>query len=289
MSDHTRRPTQSWHLGRSTAAPANERPAAAQSLFSCTDFVARLAALVPKPRVNLTRFHGVFAPNSTHRARVTLAKRGRGAQRAATGNREELSPGERRAAMTWAQRLKRVFGIDIETCPACGGAVRIIACIEDPKVIEKILSHLDAKAPEPGPSRLPPCRAPPQAPLFGSPQQPAPCAGDTGQTRKGKQASLGLGRGRAHTRRAPGLDELGTAPQACFWYRHRDLSGLRRGGQDRCMHRRSGGDREDSRSPRPEGHLRTRSPVATLPSAAVGRVVRPSHRPFTRPTPSAAT
>ena len=29
--------------------------------------------------------------------------------------------------MTWAQRLKRVFGIDIETCPACGGAVRVIA------------------------------------------------------------------------------------------------------------------------------------------------------------------
>jgi hypothetical protein len=29
--------------------------------------------------------------------------------------------------MTWAQRLKRVFGIDIETCAACGGALRIIA------------------------------------------------------------------------------------------------------------------------------------------------------------------
>jgi hypothetical protein len=28
--------------------------------------------------------------------------------------------------MTWAQCLKRVFGMDIETCPACGGAVRII-------------------------------------------------------------------------------------------------------------------------------------------------------------------
>jgi hypothetical protein len=38
---------------------------------------------------------------------------------------------ERRAAMTWAQRLKRAFGIDIETCPACGGAVRTIASIED--------------------------------------------------------------------------------------------------------------------------------------------------------------
>ncbi len=28
--------------------------------------------------------------------------------------------------MTWAQRLKRVFGIDIETCPACGGVVRML-------------------------------------------------------------------------------------------------------------------------------------------------------------------
>jgi len=34
--------------------------------------------------------------------------------------------------MTWAQRLKRVFNIDIETCSVCGGAMRIIACIEDP-------------------------------------------------------------------------------------------------------------------------------------------------------------
>jgi len=42
--------------------------------------------------------------------------------------------------MAWAQRLKRVFGIDIETCSACGGAVRIIACIEDPASIEKIPS-----------------------------------------------------------------------------------------------------------------------------------------------------
>jgi len=47
--------------------------------------------------------------------------------------------------MTWAQRIKRVFGIDIETCPACGGAMRIIACIEDPDVFEKILADLDLK------------------------------------------------------------------------------------------------------------------------------------------------
>ena len=68
--------------------------------------------------------------------------------------------------MTWAQRLKRVFGIDIESCPACGGAVRIIACIEGPDVIEKILTHLSRKAPEPEATRPPPCRVPPQRGLF---------------------------------------------------------------------------------------------------------------------------
>jgi hypothetical protein len=67
--------------------------------------------------------------------------------------------------VTWAQRLKRVFRIHIETCSECGGAVKVIACIEDPEVIEKILTHLDAKGAAPEASR-PPCRAPPQAGLF---------------------------------------------------------------------------------------------------------------------------
>jgi len=40
------------------------------------DFIARLVALVPKPRGNLTRFHGVFAPNSRLREHVTPLKRG---------------------------------------------------------------------------------------------------------------------------------------------------------------------------------------------------------------------
>ena len=72
----------------------------------------------------------------------------------------------RRAAMTWAQRLKRVFGIDIKTCPACGGVMRIIACIEDPEVIANILAHLQTQGAEPQARRRPPCRAPPQRELF---------------------------------------------------------------------------------------------------------------------------
>lgn len=135
--------------------------------FSHEDFVfvlsgeTRLVALVPKPRVNLTRFHGVFAPNSAHRAQVTPSKRGKGHKVRTTGSPEDPTPAERRAAMTWAQRLKRVFNIDIETCNSCGGHVKIIACIEDPVVIEKILTHLDSRVAGDAARRLPPSRAPP--------------------------------------------------------------------------------------------------------------------------------
>ncbi len=68
--------------------------------------------------------------------------------------------------MTWAQRLKRVFNIDIETCSECGGAVKIIACIEDPVVIAKILTHLEGKAVSAEQVLLPESRAPPQPDLF---------------------------------------------------------------------------------------------------------------------------
>jgi hypothetical protein len=78
-------------------------------IFEPLDFIARLAALVPKPRVNLTRFRGVFAPNSKHRVQVTPAKWGRGSQSTASNEPEEQTPAERHAAMSWAQRLKRVF------------------------------------------------------------------------------------------------------------------------------------------------------------------------------------
>ena len=74
--------------------------------------MARLAALVPRPRAHLTRYHGVFAPHSRWRAEVTPAGRG---QPKATDLR---TPAERRRAMTWAQWLKRVFVI--ETCEQCG-------------------------------------------------------------------------------------------------------------------------------------------------------------------------
>jgi hypothetical protein len=47
--------------------------------------------------------------------------------------------------MSWAQRLKRVFNIDVSICSKCAGEAKVIASIEDKAVIDKILQHLQAK------------------------------------------------------------------------------------------------------------------------------------------------
>lgn len=47
--------------------------------------------------------------------------------------------------MRWGRRLRRVFQIDVETCLNCGGTVKVIASIEGPPVIERILQHLASK------------------------------------------------------------------------------------------------------------------------------------------------
>jgi hypothetical protein len=58
---------------------------------------------------------------------------------------DEAKPDKPLASMTWMQRLKRVFSIDIETCPKCGGKLRVIACIEDADIIVTILEHIQIR------------------------------------------------------------------------------------------------------------------------------------------------
>ena len=64
--------------------------------------------------------------------------------------------------LSWAKLLKRVFEIDMEHCPNCGGELKIIAAILEQPVIEKILTHLCLQA-----------RAPPRAPARRSQLQAA--------------------------------------------------------------------------------------------------------------------
>jgi hypothetical protein len=127
------------------------------------DFLARLAALVPPPRVHLTRYHGVFAPHAALRAAITPAGRGPKARGRTTALEQ---PASQHVSMTWARRLKRVFAIDIEQCVRCGGRVLGVASIEDPELIECILAHRRERGEDAAPAAPLGPRAPPRGVWF---------------------------------------------------------------------------------------------------------------------------
>jgi hypothetical protein len=128
-------------------------------IFEPLDFIAKLAALISKPKVNLTRFHGVFALNSQYRKIITSERKTKKSSTMKTKGTETET--EKRKTMTWGKRLKRIFNIDIEVCEKCQGHVKIIACIEDPVVIDKILTHLKNKE-DKVVNKIHPVRAPPE-------------------------------------------------------------------------------------------------------------------------------
>ena len=131
-------------------------------VMSPLEFMQRLAALVPRPRLHLIRFHGVLAPNAKLRALVVPHEPEPPAQEAKSADCEPTCKHHRPVRLSWAKLLKRVFEIDLEHCPNCGSELKIIAAILERPVIEKILTHLGLQA-----------RAPPREPARGSQLQAA--------------------------------------------------------------------------------------------------------------------
>ena len=116
-------------------------------VMSPLEFMQRLAALVPRPRLHLIRFHGVLAPNAKLRPLVVpqgpLEQDEQATEAAVAADCEVETAQARPRRISWARLLKRVFDIDMQHCPNCGnGELKIIAAILERPVIEKILTHL---------------------------------------------------------------------------------------------------------------------------------------------------
>ena len=52
-----------------------------------------------------------------------------------------------RARATWARLIRKVYEADPLECPKCKGPMRVIALIENPAIIQRILEHLGQRAP----------------------------------------------------------------------------------------------------------------------------------------------
>lgn len=148
--------------------------------------------LIPRPRVNLILYHGVLAAHATRRAaavgtppveggealpsdalgssvppKIDGSGRAHRPPPAAEPTRtclrsdpslEDAPERPRPRYHRWADLMRRTFEIDVLQCRRCGGRMRLIATIEDPEIVRKLLDHLGlpTELPRPLPARAPP-------------------------------------------------------------------------------------------------------------------------------------
>ena len=141
------------------------------------NLIERLAALIPAPRKKLVSYHGVFAPAFPLRHTVvppppeaavsqpqvehTDQRRTCSHPAPATTTTPDTTPlpvkprPKPRPRYPWAELLRRVYLVDVLTCPHCKRSRRLLAFITDPDAIASILRHLGLVAP----ARPPPATA----------------------------------------------------------------------------------------------------------------------------------
>ena len=115
--------------------------------MSPLEFMQRLAALVPRPRLHLIRFHGVLAPNAKLRREIVPSPPEQATAPAC--DHAQGCAGAHELGQTAQTSLRHRH----RTLPELRRQLKIIAAIEDPPVIVRILAHLGL-----------PTRAPPRSP-----------------------------------------------------------------------------------------------------------------------------
>jgi len=110
-------------------------------VFSAFDWLAALTAHIPNTGEHLVRYYGWYS-------NVNRGKRRKEGPSTIEEFSEVIPSAAKRA---WARLIKQVYEVDPLVCLRCAGSMRIIAFIEQPAVIEKILRHL-ALWPSPAPS-----------------------------------------------------------------------------------------------------------------------------------------
>ena len=117
--------------------------------FSGEEFIARLTALVPPPRMHMVHYFGVLAPNAKLR-KLIVPEAPEEEDLDPCGHSiayEQITTGKtvRRRWIPWATMLLKVFAVDVLACPNCQGRMQRISWITQPRVITAILACMEAR------------------------------------------------------------------------------------------------------------------------------------------------
>ncbi len=122
--------------------------------LTATELLDKLAHLIPPPRRHRHHYHGVLAPNSKYRSRVTQFANLEFKATKATSHTEIkcqdlnfkaksdslLQP--KKSSIGWPKLIRKVYEVDPLKCEQCGEAMKIIAYITNATSIQKILAHI---------------------------------------------------------------------------------------------------------------------------------------------------
>ena len=124
-----------------------ETPSAPARRIETLEFVARVIAQIPQPRRHLLFYYGRYS-------HVVRGKRRKSQPHPAAADETRPHPAEeptlspaRKAALRrrWADLIRRVYEVDPLLCERCGGQLRVIGFITEPRIIGKVLEHLEKR------------------------------------------------------------------------------------------------------------------------------------------------
>ena len=140
-----------------------------RKVFDALEWLAAMCSQVPTKGEQMVRYYGYYS-------NVARGKR----KKADVDNKipcilePELT--DKVFRRNWARLIQKIYEVDPLVCPKCSGAMRVIAFIEDPDVIKKILKHLDLWDVKRKPR--PTANAPPIDVFPAYDEQPGPSAND---------------------------------------------------------------------------------------------------------------
>jgi hypothetical protein len=135
--------------------PPEPRSGATLLVLDPLEWIHRITTHIPDPGQHSRRSYGAYCNRSRVTARAAQDKSDRAAQAGSGGEDSEFARETRRS---WSRLLRKIFEVDPLLC-SCGAEMRIVSIITQPRIVDRILRHLQnerCQARDPFESRAPP-------------------------------------------------------------------------------------------------------------------------------------
>ena len=122
--------------------PPDPRTGATSIELDPLEWIHRITSHIPDPGRHCQRFYGAYS----NRGRISAAAPDDETAGIPAGKPSERDNSDvsREARSTWARLIKKIFEADPVLC-SCGGRMRIVSFITDPRVVDRILRHRESE------------------------------------------------------------------------------------------------------------------------------------------------